>query len=191
MAEVIGISSGSEEASKKQMLEAKFRAKAAQHKIHALETQLAHIHSDKYQREVISLKAQKEVRSELSSAISRAETAEAIIRQLEEELMGRDSRNNESGETGSADVRNSNLMSMGKRKGSPSSHSRSSSSELYESPDLPMAKTGDTSTSNKPPPPPSVPPPLRNDNMGEQTDSRPAPCQTMSCSLRAAQNGGY
>lgn len=88
IAEVIGRVSVSEESSKKLMMEARFKAKAAEHKIRALESQIASIHSDKYHKEVVSLKAQKQVKSELSAALGRAEAAEAIVRQLEAQLMG-------------------------------------------------------------------------------------------------------
>jgi hypothetical protein len=78
----------SEESLKKLFMETKFKSRAACHRIKALETQLANIHSEKYQREMISLRAQKQINDELRQSQSRAETAEALVRQLEKQLMG-------------------------------------------------------------------------------------------------------
>ena len=57
----------SEETSKKHLMEIKFKSRAANHRIKALENQLANIHTEKYQ---------KEINQEFTKALSRAETAE-------------------------------------------------------------------------------------------------------------------
>ena len=88
VAEVLGHVSVSEEGSKKLMMEARFKARAAEHKIKALENQIALIHTDKYQREVVALKAQHHVKAELNNALNRAEAAEAIVAQMEGRFMG-------------------------------------------------------------------------------------------------------
>ena len=81
---------------KKQCMEARFFARASQHKIKALEAKLNSVHNDKYLKEVATAKAKTDVSQELTAAIARAEVAEALVQKLESDMMGISTHNHES-----------------------------------------------------------------------------------------------
>lgn len=66
----------------------KFKSHAANHIIEVLENQLANVQTEKYQKEMSYLRIQKEINQQLTKILSRAETVEALVEQLEKELMG-------------------------------------------------------------------------------------------------------
>lgn len=73
---------------KKQCMEARFFARASQHKIKALETKLNSVHNDKYLKEVAVVRAETDLGRELSAAILRAELAESVVKRMEGDMMG-------------------------------------------------------------------------------------------------------